>query len=848
MTAVESTVTIATAPTANGSAAGTTPDFGVPFIADLRSPDVLSAHLGFPVEPVRIRIKPGRSAIVAWRRPGVDHLGGWGWTAVMADPDKLANLRRRAARVGETVLDHAVSDTGFVLLSGGVRADPKLARPLVAAATTLDLDSCTVVGCNPGRRVLLRAPDRGAEFVRIGTGSLSAMVAVSEQWLRWGLPTLPVHRLGEQESAVRTPWWGSGDLNGNPDPTLAEAVGESIAHLHAHGAGEVTHVEIGAEPLAMLADAERALSRLLGEDGRVAELTRRIGERLESAGVLRGNRAIHGDLSPDQVLVGDGDPRIIDLDRAGVGPTGMDLGRWTAACRLREDGHGPGLEAGFLRGYDRAGGFTMRAESAGVAGPTAAGALEAWTAWALLVTAIEPWRSCRADWREHTDRHLVLAEKALGSGSGRSGRRSAFADADAGTDSGCGADSGSGTDADSGTSAGTDADDAADADSGTSAGTDADSSSDTSSGIGAGGQIPSTVRIEGAEARVRRAWPAKKGRIAFEAIVDGGLRAGYLDGVSPPGVHQVTMLPAGHDPELPGLARLLREGAARVVSHRPGRRAVVALADGTFAKCVRAGRAAAILAGQDRAAAFAAGFTLPTVLDSDDSTVRLSRVPGLDLHDPAGLGEDWARAWTACLDAWVRAGSAPDGGSFAPDAPEHTAADEARVLEDWRDRADDHLGALTAGLDPLLAAVTGELRANAGTVSTSAGDHVSSVFGGRRPGTWGPLHRDLHDKQLMWDAEAGPGLLDVDTACAGERELDLGNLRAHARWRREQGIWTQHQTDVVLTAIADAALAGGCDLARVRLYERSALLRLVCVYAFRPQWSGRTGALLDAAD
>ncbi|RAE86758.1 hypothetical protein DN545_41115, partial [Burkholderia multivorans] len=110
-----------------------------------------------------------------------------------------------------------------------------------------------------------------------------------------------------------------------------------------------------------------------------------------------------------------------------------------------------------------------------------------------------------------------------------------------GTDSGCGADSGSGTDADSGTSAGT----------------DGDSSSDTSSGIGAGGQIPSTVRIEGAEARVRRAWPGKKGRIAFEAIVDGGLRAGYLDGVSPPGVHQVTMLPAGHDPELPGLARLL---------------------------------------------------------------------------------------------------------------------------------------------------------------------------------------------------------------------------------------------------------------------------------------------------
>ncbi|WP_222127628.1 hypothetical protein, partial [Brevibacterium casei] len=80
----------------------------------------------------------------------------------------------------------------------------------------------------------------------------------------------------------------------------------------------------------------------------------------------------------------------------------------------------------------------------------------------------------------------------------------------------------------------------------------------------------------------------KKGRIAFEAIVDRGLRAGYLDGVSTPRVPEVTMLPAGADPELPGLARLLREGAARLVSHRPGRRAVVALGDGTFAKCVRA--------------------------------------------------------------------------------------------------------------------------------------------------------------------------------------------------------------------------------------------------------------------
>ncbi|MBR7502773.1 hypothetical protein KCW65_22040, partial [Mycobacterium tuberculosis] len=103
----------------------------------------------------------------------------------------------------------------------------------------------------------------------------------------------------------------------------------------------------------------------------------------------------------------------------------------------------------------------------------------------------------------------MLAEKALVSGADRGSHRPTYADADgaadAGTDSGCGADSGSGTDADSGTSAGTDADGAADADSGPSA----------------GGPIPSTVRIDGAEARVRRAWPANKRRIAFEANAHG---------------------------------------------------------------------------------------------------------------------------------------------------------------------------------------------------------------------------------------------------------------------------------------------------------------------------------------
>lgn len=100
----------------------------------------------------------------------------------------------------------------------------------------------------------------------------------------------------------------------------------------------------------------------------------------------------------------------------------------------------------------------------------------------------------------------------------------------------------------------------------------------------------------------------------------------------------------------------------------------------------------------------------------------------------------------------------------------------------------------------------------------------------------------------MWDPVAGPGLLDVDTACLGERALDLGNLRAHARWRTEQGLWTPAEAAVVIDEIARVASAIGIDPGRVSVYERATLIRLACVYAFRPRWSDRTAALLDAVE
>ncbi len=381
--------------------------------------------------------------------------------------------------------------------------------------------------------------------------------------------------------------------------------------------------------------------------------------------------------------------------------------------------------------------------------------------------------------------------------------------------------------------------------------------------------IPDSVEIEGLPWSVRRAWPADRGRIAVEAEREGRIRSCFLDG------NATTVLPAGEDPRLPGLARHLGEQAIaevlngaqaiaegpngaqinggrptrgqpnRLLSHRPGRRAVIRLATGNFVKCVRSGKARAVVDGTLRAEPFAAGFRMPEVIAADDSTVEFGPLTGVELHDPAPFGPaGWKRAWADVLEAWARAeagdrsdeaqatGTHPDGRVPAGWMPVHTARDEVRVLHDWRDRARPLLPTLLdasqiAALDRGIAAVEDELITSAGL--------------------WGPLHRDLHDKQLMWDPRHGPGLLDVDTACMGEREVDLGNLRAHALWRRRQGIWSDFHAEAVVGAVAATASATGADPARIETYTRATLLRLVCVYAFRPRWRTRIGALADAA-
>ena len=98
-----------------------------------------------------------------------------------------------------------------------------------------------------------------------------------------------------------------------------------------------------------------------------------------------------------------------------------------------------------------------------------------------------------------------------------------------------------------------------------------------------------------------------------------------------------------------------------------------------------------------------------------------------------------------------------------------------------------------------------------------------------------PTHRDLHDKQLLWDGTA-LGVLDLDTACVADPALDPANLAVHADLRRVQGVWSPPAAHAVELSAEAVARVAGVDDARWGTAQLATVVRLACVYAFRPAW------------
>lgn len=153
----------------------------------------------------------------------------------------------------------------------------------------------------------------------------------------------------------------------------------------------------------------------------------------------------------------------------------------------------------------------------------------------------------------------------------------------------------------------------------------------------------------------------------------------------------------------------------------------------------------------------------------------------------------------------------------------YTPADEVALLASWV--------SWIGGIEPELAERT---RATLASLGQQRPDTSPSSL----------AHRDFYDKQVLIEHERR-WLLDVDTACTGDRELDVGNFLAHLFLRALQ--WDRRDRHRDLEAAAEEAYGPAARRRVTRWYRRASLLRLACAYALRPHWRHLVPDLLEEA-
>lgn len=348
---------------------------------------------------------------------------------------------------------------------------------------------------------------------------------------------------------------------------------------------------------------------------------------------------------------------------------------------------------------------------------------------------------------------------------------------------------------------------------------------------------------------VLRAWPRTRHRALLELATPTGRRGGqwFADPAElaaavsgTPGaevVEDVLIHAEGVDAQLPALAGRLAAGD-RIVVHRPGRRAVLRAdsPDAPFTKVTRKRRASSAVGRHEvvRTVVGAAAH-LPRILRSGPDWFTLSAVPGRTLLEAGRDGGIPARVlaggWHGLGVALARMHAARPSDHPSLRAT-HAAAAERDTTCDWVDPVS------AWGLLP-------------GIGTGAAGqDAVAELLGpltSQPPGPIGLLHRDLHDQQVLFEADAPErriGLLDLDTVAWGEAALDLANILAHLDLRVRQDLLTPTRAAVAEEAFLTALAPAKATLSRVSAYRRAARLRLAAVYALRPKWRVVAHALL----
>jgi Ser/Thr protein kinase RdoA (MazF antagonist) len=348
--------------------------------------------------------------------------------------------------------------------------------------------------------------------------------------------------------------------------------------------------------------------------------------------------------------------------------------------------------------------------------------------------------------------------------------------------------------------------------------------------------------------RLRRAWPREVSRLGLQYVdaagrvvpgqwhmdpeqtrtlfkkLDRSTKRAVLVGT---GESLVVLQPDGVDCKLPALDALLERSGATLITHRPGRRAVVQFEeDGRvhYAKALRPSRVGRVL----RANRFVAemehrAFEIAAIDRADEQTglVMMRELDGENLHD-------LVRTNTTGFVAGCRAaGQALQSLHVA--APDwlatHDASAEIDMLQDRVKGIEYFVPEARAAVARVCQGVFESLREGAGPTRV--------------------VHRDFYDKQVVIDQMGQPGLLDFDTLGAGEAALDVANMLGHLELRVLQGNCTQETAAEAARAFLDGYSPSEEVMARVQAYLDATRLRLAMLYAYWPKWAGLTPRLLE---
>lgn len=314
---------------------------------------------------VRLRWKPGTNVRLGVVVPTAD---GPAAVLIAAFPRGVGKAGRIAA--GAWRFGHPVHVEDSVVVVPD-RADPDLGAGLPDGVP---------LAYNPARRWVGRVgPDAVKVHADAPPRGVGALLADPPATLA---PHLPATSVGRSGRVVRSAW----TAGHAPTPADGDAVRAALAALHATAPPAALPELDAAAALAAAQRAGRSVAATLpAERARLASLVGTLRRACAAGCWPRGRALLHGDLSPDQVVVTGKGAVLLDLDRAAVGPGGWDLAQWGAA---RIASGGPALP---------------------VPGPPPAPVL---VLAAALIRAPEPFRRLHPQWAARTRALLDAAADA----------------------------------------------------------------------------------------------------------------------------------------------------------------------------------------------------------------------------------------------------------------------------------------------------------------------------------------------------------------------------------------------------------------------------------------------------